>query len=52
MTENSSEMAAPKPQLNSLRALFVGGLLPTIVFTVAEEVYGTLAGLIVGSVRT
>lgn len=31
-------------------ALFFGGLLPVIAFTVIEEKYGTVAGLIAGIV--
>ncbi len=33
-----------------MRALFVGGLLPVIVFTLIEEGYGIVAGLIAGMV--
>lgn len=32
----------------SARALFFGGLLPVILFTVIEDQYGTMAGLIAG----
>ena len=38
------------PQASPLRALLLGGLLPVIAFTVIEEVYGTLWGLIAGMV--
>ena len=34
----------------ALRSLLVAGLLPVIAFTVIEEVYGTVAGLIAGMV--
>jgi intracellular septation protein len=33
-----------------LRSIFVAGLLPVIAFTVIEEVYGTVAGLLAGMV--
>ena len=33
-----------------MTALFFGGLLPVILFTVIEEKYGTLAGLIAGMI--
>ena len=33
---------------NSLRALFLGGVLPVVVFTGIEEIYGTVWGLIAG----
>lgn len=35
---------------SSAMAFFVGGLLPVIAFTVIEETYGTMAGLIAGMV--
>ena len=39
----------PTPKKQAL-ALFFGGLLPVIAFTVIEEKYGTMAGLIAGLV--
>ena len=35
---------------NALRTLILGGILPVVSFTVIEETYGTLAGLIAGMV--
>ncbi len=35
---------------NQFAALFLGGLLPVIAFTVAEEYYGPVAGVIAGMV--
>ncbi len=40
---------APNPKAQAL-ALFFGGLLPVIAFTVIEEKYGTVAGLVAGMV--
>ena len=37
---------AQPPQ--TLRSVLLGGVLPLVIFTVAEEVYGTLWGLIAG----
>jgi intracellular septation protein len=37
-------------QRQAVRSFLVGGLLPVIAFTVIEEVYGTVAGLIAGMV--
>lgn len=42
------EMSNSKNQ--ALRSLFLGGLLPVIVFTVVEEKYGPLWGLIFGMI--
>lgn len=42
-----SQSASPKSQAASL---FFAGLLPVIAFTLIEEYYGTLAGLIAGMV--
>lgn len=38
------------PQKPSARALFFGGLLPVILYTVIEDQYGVIAGLIAGLV--
>ncbi|MDG0815929.1 septation protein IspZ [Bdellovibrio sp. PAP01] len=43
----SSESASPKTQA---MGLFVAGILPVIAFTIIEEYYGTIAGLIAGMV--
>ena len=40
---------SPNPK-SAMLALFFGGLLPVIAFTVIEEKYGTFAGLIAGMV--
>lgn len=42
-------MNQPSPKAQALSLLF-GGLLPVILFTVIEEKYGTMAGLIAGMV--
>ncbi len=39
----------PNPK-SALLALFFGGLLPVIAFTIIEEKYGTLAGLVAGMI--
>lgn len=49
MNLNSSSTAKPSTKAAFL-ALFFGGLLPVIAFTVIEEKYGTLAGLIAGMI--
>lgn len=41
--------STPTPKKQAL-ALFFGGLLPVIAFTLIEEKYGTIAGLIAGMV--
>ncbi|MBC7466180.1 MAG: septation protein IspZ [Bdellovibrio sp.] len=41
--------STPTPKTQAL-ALFFGGLLPVIAFTLIEEKYGTIAGLIAGMV--
>ncbi len=41
---------AGSPGKRQLRAFLIGGLLPVIAFTVIEEVYGTVAGLIAGMI--
>ncbi len=38
----------PRPQASGFRAFLFGGLFPVILFTVVEEMYGIVAGLIVG----
>ena len=45
-------MTDPQPpdKASSLRALIFGGILPIVAFTVLEEWYGTLAGIIAGMV--
>lgn len=43
-------MESSTSQKSAMLALFFGGLLPVIAFTVIEEKYGTLAGLIAGMV--
>lgn len=40
----------PKPAKGQALGLFFGGLLPVIAFTVIEEKYGIIAGLIAGMV--
>ncbi len=40
----------PKPPASAWRGIVFGGLLPIIAFTVIEEVYGVVAGLIAGMV--
>jgi intracellular septation protein len=42
-------MSQPTPKAQALSLLF-GGLLPVILFTVIEEKYGTVAGLLAGMV--
>ncbi len=42
-------MSTPS-QTSQLRALLLGGILPIVAFTVIEEVYGTIAGLVAGMV--
>lgn len=42
-------MTQPTPKAQAL-SLFFGGLLPVILFTVIEEKYGTMAGLIAGMI--
>lgn len=37
-------------QKSQMTALFFGGLLPVIFFTIVEEKYGTMAGLIAGMI--
>ena len=49
MNLNSNLNTKPSAKTAFL-ALFFGGLLPVIAFTVIEEKYGTLAGLIAGMV--
>ena len=47
----SQEQApAPQGQKKFIRSFFFGGLLPVIAFTVIEERYGTVAGIIAGMV--
>lgn len=36
------------PRAASARAVLLAGILPVVIFTVVEEVYGTLWGLIIG----
>lgn len=43
----SSALGSPKSQA---MGLFVAGILPVIAFTIIEEYYGTIAGLIAGMV--
>lgn len=38
-----------KPQ-NTARALILGGIIPVVIFTLVEEYYGTLWGLVAGMV--
>lgn len=41
----------PKPsQAGALRSLLLGGVLPVVVFTILEEKYGTLWGLVGGMI--
>ena len=40
----------PKENKAELRALLLGGILPLVVYTVVEEMYGIVAGLICGMV--
>ena len=47
MTSNSKTPRSPKQQALSL---FFGGIFPVIAFTVIEERYGVVAGLIAGMV--
>ncbi len=52
-TENNSIPAPPTPQptaKSQALGLFFGGLLPVIAFTVIEEKYGVIAGLVAGMV--
>ncbi len=41
-------MSIPSNPKNSIRSLFLGGILPLIVFTLIEEKFGTYWGLIAG----
>ena len=43
-------MTAPPSTGKQLRSLFFGGILPVIAFTLIENSYGTVAGLIAGMV--
>lgn len=47
--ENANEIK-PKENKAELRALLLGGILPLVVYTVVEEMYGIVAGLICGMV--
>lgn len=47
---NSNIPESPKTPKKQALALFFGGLLPVIAFTVIEEKYGTMSGLIAGLV--
>ncbi len=40
----------PPPKMNSMRSIFLGGVIPIVVFTLVEEYFGTLWGLIAGMV--
>ena len=51
MNPNSSPSSPPTPTAKaSFLSLFFGGLLPVIAFTVIEEKYGVVAGLIAGMI--
>jgi len=41
-------MEKPATPPNPIRSLFLGGILPLVIFTLVEEYYGTLWGLVVG----
>lgn len=50
MTSNKSQNPqAPAPKQQAL-ALIFGGLLPVIIFTIIEDQYGVIAGLVAGMV--
>lgn len=44
------EESKPRENKAELRALLLGGILPLVVYTVVEEMYGIVAGLICGMV--
>lgn len=46
---NTEQPVSPSPKSQAI-GLFFGGLLPVIAFTVIEEKYGVIAGLIAGMV--
>lgn len=50
MSTNQDPSPLPPAPKKQALALFFGGLLPVIAFTVIEEKYGTMAGLIAGLV--
>lgn len=51
VTFGTMEVEKPKPtQSGAMRSLFLGGILPVIVFTILEEKYGTLWGLVGGMI--
>jgi intracellular septation protein len=43
-------MQAPSQRAGALRSVLLAGLVPVVVFTVIEETYGVVAGLIAGMV--